>query len=201
MAESIIKKLNDKINKLPKGKIIFITDFASLGNDVVIRQSLKRLTNQKRLLRLAQGIYYRPKENKLLGTIHPTAEQIAEAIAKRDKARIVPTGSYALYKLGLSTQIPMNVVYLTDGSARKIKVGNQKITLKKTSPKNLAVNHKLSNLIIQGLRELRKENVTAQTVQKIKKIIEKSGESETVKKNIVYAPVWIQKIVLSIIEE
>jgi len=201
MAESIIKKLNNKINKLPKGKIFFITDFASLGNDVVIRQSLKRLTNQKRLLRLAQGIYYRPKEDKLLGSIYPTAEQIAEAIAKRDKARIIPTGSYALYKLGLSKQIPMNVVYLTDGSARKIKIGKQKITFKKTSPKNLAVNHKLSNLIIQGLRELGEENVTTETEQKIKKIIEKSGESEMVKKNIVNAPVWIQKKVSRIIKD
>jgi hypothetical protein len=63
----------------------------------------------------------------------PTTEQIAEAIAKRDKARIIPTGAYALHMLGLSTQIPMNVVYLTDSSARKVKVGKQTIVFKKTS--------------------------------------------------------------------
>ena len=77
----------------------------------------------------------------------PSAEQIAEAIKKRDQARIIPTGSYAQYKLGLTTQIPMNVVYLTDGSPRKIQIGNQKITFKKTTPKNLAVNHTLTSLI------------------------------------------------------
>ncbi len=199
MAETVIKKLTEKISKMPKGKIIFIKDFTSLGSDEVIRQSLKRLSEQKKIIRLAHGIYYRPKEDELLGIIYPSTEQIAEAIAKRDKARIIPTGSFALYKLGLSTQIPLNVVFLTDGSPRKIEIGKQKITFKKTSPKNLAVNHRLSNLIIEGLRELGPGNITLTTKQKLKSIIEKSGEVELVKKKILYAPVWIQKIVLQII--
>lgn len=199
MAETVIKKLTEKISKMPKGKIIFIKDFTSLGSDEVIRQSLKRLSGQKKIIRLAHGMYYRPKEDELLGIIYPSTEQIAEAIAKRDKARIIPTGSFALYKLGLSTQIPLNVVFLTDGSPRKIEIGKQKITFKKTSPKNLAVNHRLSNLIIEGLRELGPGNITLTTKQKLKSIIEKSGEVELVKKKILYAPVWIQKIVLQII--
>jgi hypothetical protein len=194
-----MNKLNEKISKLPKGKIIFINDFLSLGSDVVIRQSLKRLSEQKKLIHLAHGIYYRPKEDELLGIIYPSTEQIAEAIARRDKARIIPTGSFALYKLGLSTQIPLNVVYLTDGSPRKIEIGKQKITFKKTSPKNLAVNHRLSNLIIEGLRELGPENITQATKQKLKSIIQKSDEVELVKKKILYAPVWIQNVVLQII--
>ncbi len=88
---------------------------------------------------------------------------------------------YAQYRLGLTTQIPINVVYLTDGSQRKIQVGNQKITFKKTSPKNLAVSHTLTSLIIQA-------------------IIEKSNESKKVKENIKYAPVWIQKVVRNILK-
>lgn len=156
MSISIKKQIHEKIESLPKGKVLFIKDFSEFGNDVAIRQSLQRITKTNLLIRLAQGVYYYPKQNDLLGIIYPTAEQIAQAISKRDKTRIIPTGSYALYKLGLSTQIPMNVVYLTDGSARKIIIGKQKITLKKTSPKNLATNHKLSNLIIKGLKELGK---------------------------------------------
>lgn len=198
---SIIKQIKQKIERLPKGKVLFITDFPELGSDVTIRQSLQRLTKKSLLIRLSQGVYYYPKQNDVLGIIYPTAEQIAQAIAKRDKARIIPTGSYALYKLGLSTQIPMNVVCLTDGSARKIEVGKQKITFKKTSPKNLAVTHKLSNLVIQGLKELGKNNITENTNFKLKKIIGKSSETKKVKKNIRNAPVWIQKIVLQIIKE
>jgi len=201
MLASVIKQIEQKIKRLSKGKILFITDFSELGTDVAIRQSLQRLTKKNLLIRLSQGIYYYPKQNDVLGIICPTAEQIAQAIAKRDKARIIPTGSYALYKLSLSTQIPMNVVYLTDGSARKIVVGKQKITFKKISPKNLAVKHHLSNLIIQGLKELGENNISENEKSKLKEVIIKSGEHTEIKKYIRNTAVWTQKIVLQIIKE
>lgn len=201
MYKSIQKEIEDKLKKTTKGKLFFITDFSDLGTDVAIRQSLQRLSRKEIIIRLSQGIYYYPKTDEMLGVIKPSADQIAESIAKRDKARILPTGSYALYKLGLSTQIPMNVVYLTDGSARKVQVGNQKITFKKTSPKNLAVNHRLTALIIQGLKELGEENIDPSHLSSIKDIINQAGENTQIKENIKYAPVWIQKMVLKILKE
>ncbi len=185
---------------MPEGSIVFISDFSDFGTDTAIRQALQRLRKDQFVIRLSQGIYYYPKIDKMIGLVKPPAEQIAEAIKNRDQARIIPTGSYAQYKLGLTTQIPMNVVYLTDGSPRKIQVGNQKITFKKTSPKNLAVNHTLTSLIIQGLKELGEANVDVNHLKQIQAIIEKSNESKMVKENIKYAPIWIQKIVLSILK-
>ena len=197
----VSQQIEKRIKELPKGSLIFISDFSGEFEYEITRKVLQRLYQRKELIRIMRGIYYLPKESKLLGTVYPSVEQIAEAIAKRDKARIIPTGSYALNQLGLSTQVPMNVVYLTDGSARKIEFGKQKITLKKISPKNLAITHKLSNLIIQSLRELGEKGVTSKIEEKIRIIIERSGESELVKKNIINAPVWIQKIVLRLIKE
>ncbi len=197
----ISKQIERKIKALQKGKILFVSDFTTEHNYETARKVLQRLCNKKELLRLSRGIYYLPKQDKMLGVIYPTAEQIAQAIAKRDKARIIPTGSYALYKLGLSTQIPMNVVYLTDGSARKIQVRNQKISFKKTSPKNLAVNNQLSNLIIQALKELGKSKINNNVKNNLKEIINKSGESKKIEKDIINAPVWIKKIMLQIIKE
>jgi len=199
MLISIAKQLEQEIKKSPKGQVFFISDFYRLGPDTAIRQALQRLTKKEVLMRLANGIYYYPRQDAVLGIILPTAEQIAQAIAQRDKARIIPTGSYALYKLGLSTQIPMNVVYLTDGSARKIVVGNQKISFKKTSPKNLAVTHLLSNLIIQSLKALDEKMITDDLVQKIKTIIVKSGEQDLLKENLKYAPARIRNLVLLIL--
>jgi len=69
----------------------------------------------------------------IIGELKPSAESIADAIRKRDKARIMATGAMALNALGLSTQIPMNVVYLTDGAARRINLGKRKIVFKKGS--------------------------------------------------------------------
>jgi hypothetical protein len=197
----ISKQIEQKIKTLPEGTLLFIDDFIEEYDYETARKILQRLTNDGQLRRLTRGIYYIPKKDNLLGIIKPTAEQIAESIAKRDKARIIPTGSFALHKLGLTTQIPMNVVYLTDGSPRKIKVGNQKITFKKTSPKILAVKHHLSGLIIQGLKEIGERKVNASHLSQIKKIIIQSHELSQIKMNLRYAPVWIQKIVLKIIND
>lgn len=195
MDEQVIKKVESKIGSLSDGKIVFIKDFAHLGSDDAIRQSLKRLADKNKIVRLSKGIYYIPQKDKKLGNLYPTAEQIASAIAKRDEARIVPTGSFALYKLGLTSQIPMNVVFLTDGSPRKVIVGKQKILFKKTTPKNLSVNHSLSNLLIQSLRELGKENITKEVKKKLKKIISDSGDADAIEANISHAPQWIRRVI------
>ncbi len=90
----------------------------------------------------------------------PGAEASAGAFRRRDKARIVPAGQMALNALGLSPHIPMNVVCLTDGAARKITLGKRKIIFKKTAPKNLAVIGKISSLAIQAMKEIGKDNIT-----------------------------------------
>ena len=105
---------------------------------------------------MAHGIYLYPRTDKILGTLFPSTEDIAKAIAKRDKARIISTGTYALQQLGISTQIPMNIVYLTDGAPRKIQIGKRTITFKKTTPKNLTIKDRIMNNIVQGLKELGK---------------------------------------------
>lgn len=183
--------------EINKGEIFFISDFTELGNYEAVRKSLQRLTKDNRIKRIAKGIYFLPKKHEFLGVIYPHAEQIAKAIAKRDKARIIATGSTALNLLGLSTQIPLKVVFLTDGSARKIKVGNQTIQFKKTNPKNLSIKHRLSNLVIQALKEIGEKNVTKEQVQKIQTIIEESQERNIINENLKNAPVWIQKIMIN----
>ena len=89
------------------------------------------------ITRVAQGIYVRPVISALIGEILPTAEDVAQGIAKRDKIKIVPTGTHAMNLLGLSTQIPLKLIFLTDGAPREIQIGNRTITLKKTTPKKL----------------------------------------------------------------
>lgn len=183
--------------KVDKGDIFFIADFTELGNYEAVRKSLQRLTKDDSIKRIAKGIYFLPKKHERLGIIYPHAEQIAKAIAKRDKARIIATGSTALNLLGLSTQIPMKVVFLTDGSARNIKAGNQTIQFKKTNPKNLSIEHRLTNLIIQALKAIGEKNVTQEQADKIQTIIAESNERELIYQNLKNAPVWIQKTILN----
>lgn len=197
---SLLKKIEKIILQKKKGELLFISDFMEIGEYDAVRKSLQRLAEKNIITRLSKGIYFYPMTDVFLGVLYPEAEKIAKAIAKRDKARIIPTGIYALNILGLSTQVPMNIVFLTDGSARKIIVGNQSIIFKKTSPKNLSVQNQLSSLIIQGLKAKGKGQITDNDIKKIKDIILNSDEADKIKSDIKNAPVWIQKIISQIIK-
>ena len=195
--QSIHSQLEDKILSLKKGAIVFVSDFAEFGTAENVKKVLLRLEKKQLLVRLAHGIYLYPKIDKELGILYPSTESIAEAIAKRDKIRIIPTGIYALQQLGISTQIPMNVIYLTDGAPRKIKVGKRTITFKKTAPKNLAIKNKVLSNIVQGLKELGKENITDEIRQKINQALQKVPV-KALKEEILNAPVWVRNEVLSL---
>ncbi len=188
----------DTIEKsIDRGGIFFVSDFSAPSNYEAVRKSLQRLTKDGKITRIAKGIYLLPKTHARLGVIFPHAEEIAKAIAKRDKARILPTGSTALNILGLSTQVPMKVVFLTDGSARSIKVGKQTIQFKKTNPKNLSTEHRLTSIIIQALKTIGEKNVRAEQVDRIQMIIDESGEQELIYQNLKGAPIWVQKVILA----
>ena len=193
--QSVHSQLEEKILSLKKGTIVFVSDFAKLGSSENVKKVLLRLEKKQLLVRLAHGIYLYPKIDKELGVLYPSTESIAEAIAKRDKIRIIPTGIFALQQLGISTQIPMNVIYLTDGAPRKIKVGKRTITFKKTAPKNLAIKNKILSNIVQGLKELGKESITDEIRQRINQALEKVP-LEILKEEILNAPVWVRNEVL-----
>jgi len=190
---SIEDKIVAQIAALPKGELLLPVDFQELGSSEAVRLSLFRLEKKDFIVRVAQGIYVRPKESRLIGKLTPSAEEVAEAIAKRDRIRTVPTGSYALNALGLSTQVPMNIVLLTDGSPREIKVGKRTIKFKKITPKNLLAKGRISRLAIQALKEIGNGKITAEEEQKILGLLRKE-EVNDLKHDIALAPVWIQKI-------
>ena len=193
MAQSIDDKILIKIKKAKRGSLFFVDDFLSLGSAKAVSKALERLIQREELNRVARGIYARLAVDPILGPLKPTTEAIAEAIRRRDRARIVPTGSLALNVLGLSTQVPMNVVYYTDGSARKIDLGKRKIIFKKTSPKNLATIGKISTLVIQALKEIGKDKLTADEIKIILKHLQKE-EPYRLEHDIKLAPEWIRII-------
>lgn len=178
---------------MKRGSIIFPSTFDSIGNVEVVKKSLLRLVNKEFLVRLAHGIYLYPKQDKLLGNLIPSIEEIANAIANRDKARIIPTGITALNKLGLSAQIPMNVVFLTDGAPRSINIGKRSIKFKKTTPKNLAVRGEITSLVIQALKEIGKDNITEEQLEKLRSHLG-SEKTRIIEHDAKLTPAWISKI-------
>jgi len=198
MAQSIENKVLEHLKYRQRGKIYFTNDFATLGTSESIRKSLSNLANKEILIRLTQGIYLYPKIDKEIGVLYPSVDDVCRAIAKRDKARIEPTGIFALHSLGLSTQIPVNVVYLTDGIPRKIKYGNRTIKFKKTAPKNLAMKGKVSSLVIAALKQIGKENISQEVEIQLIKALKKES-IENVKHDARLAPVWISKLIFQLV--
>lgn len=187
-------KVAERLQETPKGSVLFVSDFLDLGNPDSIKKALYRLTNEKSLLvRLAHGIYLLPKTDQELGILYPSTEEIAKAIARRDKARIIPTGVYALNRLGLSTQVPMKIVYLTDGATRSIKIGKRTISFKRTSPKNLMTTGEISTLAIQALKEIGQNNVDDDILKQLKVVLKKETQ-ENILHDAKLAPAWINKI-------
>jgi uridine kinase len=186
-------KIAEILKSHPKGSVLFVDDFLDYGNPESVKKALLRLKEKEILFRLAHGIYLYPKIDKQLGVLFPSTEEIAKAIARRDKARIVLTGVHALNKLGLSTQVPMKVVYLTDGAARSIKVGKRTITFKNTSPKNLLAQGEISTLVIQALKTIGQSKVDDETISKIK-ILLKKEKTENIMNDAKLAPAWIKKL-------
>jgi hypothetical protein len=195
----IESKIAVKIRDLPKGSILFVEDFLDYGNAENIKKALLRLKEKGILVRLAFGIYLYPKIDSELGVLYPSVEEIAQAIARRDKARILATGIQALNKLGLSTQVPLKAVYLTDGAARVVKVGKRTITFKKASPKNLLAKGAISGLVIQALKSTGEDKLDDELLAKIKSMLKKENK-ENVMHDAKLAPAWINKILMSIIK-
>jgi hypothetical protein len=196
MERPIVENKIAEVLKLhPKGGVLFVDDFLDYGNPESVKKALLRLKEKETLVRLAHGIYLYPKIDKELGVLFPSTEDIAKAIARRDKARIVPTGVQALNKLGLSTQVPMKVVYLTDGAARSIKVGKRTITFKNTSPKNLLAQGEISSLVIQALKTIGQSKLTDETILKIQTLLKKE-KIENIMNDAKLTPAWINKILM-----
>ena len=202
MQENIGKRIVNNIKKCGRGSIFFPNSFVSYGDIKSVSKSLERLTNDAVIIRLANGIYLYPKIDKELGlgVLYPSVEEVALQVAKRDKAHIAPTGAYAMNLLGLSTQVPMNVVFLTDGSPRKIKLGNNRIlTFKHTVPKNLAFVNKTAQLATFALKEIGQNNVNEEHLKALKQVFASINE-KSIEADYKLMPAWIRKIIKSFYE-
>jgi len=202
MDKSFASIIKERILQIEEGKLFTISDFSDLNNDNIVNRTLSRLQKEGRIVRVAAGIYMSPKVTRF-GILFPSIDKIAQKIAERDKAQIMPTGSTALNLLGLSTQVPMNAVYITNGSKRKVKVGKRNIVFKNVVQKNFQYQGKLLPLIIIALKELGKKNVTDDISEKIERKIQDSklDERKTMLHDLYLAPTWIKELLYPIIKQ
>ena len=196
--QSVQQQVLKKISDFEPGTIFFPEQFDSIGSDESVRQSLSRLFKASKVIRLSKGVYLYPYIDRELGIMYPSTERVAKAIAKRDKSRIQPTGLYALNKLGLSTQVPMKVVFLTDGIPRKINIGKQTITFKQAPSKIFSFRGEVTPLIVGAMKEIGESKITDKELEIIKNSL-KHESKDILISDAHLAPRWITQILLKLI--
>jgi hypothetical protein len=176
-----------------RGWVFTPRHFYDLGSDSAIDSALRRLKAAGTIRHLARGLYDYPAQDLVLGNVAPSADAIARALVVRDAIRLQPSGDYAVNRLGLSTQVPSRVVFLTDGPARKVKIGKREIILHHTTPRNMATAGRKSGTLIQALRHLGKSQVDDRVIEAIKRQIDDKDRA-SIRKDLIHAPAWIADI-------
>lgn len=187
------KTLKSRIKALPVDSVLFRSDYPEYHSEFV-GSTLAELTESGVLFKMAQGIYVKPRKSRF-GLVLPSIEKIVQAIAMRDNAEVLPTGTTALNALGLSTQVPMNYSYLTSGSERTIKLANRQVVLKRGVPKNFCYKTRLIALLTQALRALKQENIGDSEIQIIRELIAKETDKENLAKDVDAMPGWMKRII------
>lgn len=199
MRQGVETAIKNKIQENGRGWCFTAMDFEDLGSNDAIRRVLSILQKENWIRRLAQGIYDYPKELEGIGTVPPNLNDVAKAIAEKNGVKIQPAGAHAANLSGLSEQVPGRIVFLTDGPSRKIKIGNREIIFKKTTSKVMFAAGTREGLIIQAFKNIGQDQIDDVIRARARKFLEAS-DTEDLRRNIKYAPVWIKKLVLEIME-
>ncbi|MCY4642362.1 MAG: DUF6088 family protein [Gammaproteobacteria bacterium] len=189
-ANSTGSRILRRIRSRGRGWVFTPDSFTDLGTRRAVDLALMRHRDSGLIRQLARGLYDYPKTDSQFGMLQPSTDDIANALAGRDATRLQPSGAYAANLLGLSTQVPTKVVFLTDGRTRIVQIGPRQIILKHTTPRNMATAGKSSGLVIQALRYLGKKNVNQQTIKQLDRRLDNKALKQLMK-DIRYAPAWI----------
>ena len=192
--QPIETKVKNRIYGKGRGWTFTQKDLEDLGAYFGIRKALLNLESDGFIRRVSTGIYDYPEQHKVLGILPPKLTAVAEALSRRDKVKIQPSGAQAANQLGLTEQVPAKVVYLTSGNAKKVRIGKQELIFRATTPKRLLLNDRKSGLVIEALKYLGKNGITETTIKRLSRILTQP-EKEQLKKDAHFAPAWIRTII------
>jgi hypothetical protein len=122
---------------------------------------------------------------------------VIKAVAGTHRLRTQPTGVYAANLLGLSEQVPAKVVLLTDGVSRTLHVGLSQITLRRTTPRQMAAAGRLSGLLIQAFKSLGPKHITPAHIRRLRERIP-AVERAKVLKDLALAPTWMRPLLAQV---
>lgn len=198
-ATSTDSQVLNRIRGRGRGWVFTPAHLADLGSRNAVASALKRFKAAGTIRQLARGLYDYPVQDPVLGTVAPSTDAIARALVVRDAIRLQPAGAYAAHQLGLSEQVPSRVVFLTDGPARRVKIGKREILLHHTTPRNMATAGRKSGTLIQALRHLGQGQVDDRVLATLRRQIA-DADRPTLRKDLRHAPAWIADLLRPLTE-
>lgn len=190
-----------RIERLGAGKAFSAKDFLDIASRTTIDVTLASLTLSGKIRRIKRGLYDMPKINPALGgELSPDIDEATRAIARRQRWKIVPEGAWAANLLGLSTQVPAKIIYLTDGPNNDVAIGRRSIHFKHARPKVMAGPEGKFALVVQALRHLGKDGVGTREVEKLRSVLSKAEKRRLVK-DTRFGVDWIYEVAKKIAEK
>jgi hypothetical protein len=194
---SIDSRILRRIQRRGAGHVFTPADFLDLGSRNAVDLALSRQTRAGTIRKLARGLYDFPRADSRFGVRSPGIDDVAAALKGRDQSRLQPAGAHAANVLGLSTQVPVRVVFLTDGRSRRVQMGKQQIVLKHTTPRHMATAGRRSGTVIQALRWVGRRHVNDGTIATLRRELSVADKRQLVQ-DLRYAPAWIADIMRAV---
>lgn len=198
--QPVVDKVLKTIRGHGLGWVFSPANFRIVGTHSAVESALRRLKKEGIIRHLARGLYDYPRKDPDLGILAPSLNEIIKALEARDAVRLQPSGAYAANLLGLTNQVPMRLVFLTDGPERKLRIGKRTIHLRHTTPKNMATAGRVSGTVIHALRWLGKNNIDENTISVLANRLDAEDKVQLLT-DIHYAPAWIAEVIRVITSE
>ena len=195
---NVREKAEKRLQQEGRGYVFTRKDFQNIAPAGTIGKLLFRMVKEGMIRQIGRGLFDYPNINPALGgQLSPDIDQAARAIARKFKWSILPYGSWAANRLGLSQQIPAKLTYLSDGPTKEVMIDNRVIYFKHARPKEIFANSYISGIVVQALRDFGKEKVNDKIIEHLKQNLSPHEKKELLE-NVHYASEWIYEVVQKI---
>lgn len=195
-AASVPDRVMRRVRASGRGSVFTPSDFLTVAARSAVDQALSRLTKDGQLRRLARGLYDFPKVHPKLGPLSPSPDDVAKALARETGSQVQIAGARAANALGLSTQVPAQSTYLTDGPSRRVVLGKRVVDLRHASPKHLVAPGSPAGTVVQALRHV--GSVRAADVAQVASRQLSANDKKTLAATAIQAPAWMRPTLVSI---
>lgn len=193
-------QIEDRIMSYPCSTAFSASDFRDIADANSVSQALFRIEKDGKIRRVMNGVYDKPAYSQLIHEYGvPRVDKVAEALARRFNWNIAPSGDTALNILHVSTQVPNEWEYVSDGPYRDYMIGKVPLKFKHVMPREINGYSAITVMVIQGIRAIGKGNMTQEQVNRFSSVISLK-DKETLLKESRTASGWIYKEIKRICE-